>query len=394
MHILEIPSFFTPYGGEFCLDQAKALAAMGHEVRIVSNVQLSLRISRCDYLTLPYGRRWTENDGIPVYQSLMRGFPLVIRPNVERWVRIVRSMFADYVRRHGCPDVLHAHCAKWGGYAAMLISQEYGVPYVITEHLPLMLLRDEFGPAPSDAWQIPLLRSAYHAASCVIPVSEELVDDVACYYGKDYRWEFVSNTIDTDFFAYRQRPSRQHRPFVFCCLADFYYRKGYDILLPAFNRLLEHIPNAMLHVAGLNTKSAAFRRLVVDNGVTDHVVCHGRVNKQGVRELLYQSDALVLPSRSEVQPLVLLEAMSTGIPVVSTECVPKSERIDGGCFIVPVADVEALARQMTTLVQAPAPDGRSLSATIARMASPEAVGFRLHQIFVEVIKSKDDNCCL
>ena len=41
MHILEIPSFFTPYGGEFCLDQAKALKAVGHEVRILSNVQLA-----------------------------------------------------------------------------------------------------------------------------------------------------------------------------------------------------------------------------------------------------------------------------------------------------------------------------------------------------------------
>jgi hypothetical protein len=44
MHILEIPSFFTPYGGEFCLDQAKALKAVGHEVRILSNVQLGFSI--------------------------------------------------------------------------------------------------------------------------------------------------------------------------------------------------------------------------------------------------------------------------------------------------------------------------------------------------------------
>ena len=42
MHILEIPSFFTPYGGEFCLEQAKALKALGHEVRILSNVQLGI----------------------------------------------------------------------------------------------------------------------------------------------------------------------------------------------------------------------------------------------------------------------------------------------------------------------------------------------------------------
>ena len=45
MHILEIPSFFPPYGGEFCLEQARALQALGHEVRVLSNVQLSIKRS-------------------------------------------------------------------------------------------------------------------------------------------------------------------------------------------------------------------------------------------------------------------------------------------------------------------------------------------------------------
>ena len=51
MHILEIPSFFTPYGGEFCLDQAKALKAQNHEVRILSNVQLGVTIGLKGFLS-------------------------------------------------------------------------------------------------------------------------------------------------------------------------------------------------------------------------------------------------------------------------------------------------------------------------------------------------------
>ena len=180
MHILEIPSFFPPYGGLFCLDQAKALAALGHEARILSNVQLGASVGLKDYLTLPYGRYEHLMDGIMVYQSYQRGVPKMIRHNVSRWVTIVQSMFADYEKRYGLPDIIHAHCAKWAGYAAMLISREYGIPYVITEHLPLMLLEDEFGKVPSSAWQIPLLQRAYECADMVIPVSEELVDDIAC----------------------------------------------------------------------------------------------------------------------------------------------------------------------------------------------------------------------
>ena len=181
MHILEIPSFFPPYGGLFCLDQAKALKSLGHEVRILSNVQLGATIGLRDYVVRPYLRYEHVMDGITVCQSYQRGLPHMVRHNVNRWVTIVCSMFDDYVQKYGKPDILHAHCAKWAGYAAMKISRQYGVPYVITEHLPLMLLEEEFGKAPSSAWQIPLLRQAYEQADMVLPVSEELVDDIACY---------------------------------------------------------------------------------------------------------------------------------------------------------------------------------------------------------------------
>ena len=69
MHILEIPSFFPPYGGLFCLDQAKALKALGHEVRILSNVQLGISVGLKDYLSLPYCQYEHELDGVNVLQS-------------------------------------------------------------------------------------------------------------------------------------------------------------------------------------------------------------------------------------------------------------------------------------------------------------------------------------
>lgn len=61
-------------------------------------------------------------------------------------------MFKKYLSKYGKPDILHAHCAKWAGNVVMLLGKEYGVPYVITEHLPLMLLEEEFDHAPSTAW--------------------------------------------------------------------------------------------------------------------------------------------------------------------------------------------------------------------------------------------------
>lgn len=390
MHILEIPSFFPPYGGLFCLDQAKALAALGHEVRILSNVQLAVTIGMKDFLSLPFGRYEHEVDGITVYQSYQRGIPKVVHHNVMRWVSIVRSMFDEYVAKYGRPDILHAHCAKWAGYAAMLISRKFQIPYVITDHLPLMLLEGEFGKAPSDAWQIQLLREAYEQADMVFPVSEELVDDISCYYGKNYRWQYVSNTIDTDFYHYQERAPLEGRPFRFCCLADYYYRKGYDVLFDAYKVLQDKGLQIELHAAGLFTDGTKCRADIERRSLRG-IVTYGRLDKESVRRLLYDCDALVLASRSEVQPLVLLEAMSTGIPVISTDCIPQNLRIPEGCTIVPIDDVQALAEAMHKTAQGIAcrtltfdskdcPSER-LSEKVRAMASPEVVGRKLEAIF-------------
>lgn len=383
MHILEIPSFFPPYGGQFCLDQAKALKSLGHEVRILSNVQLGATIGLRDYVVRPYLRFEHQMEGVTVCQSYQRGLPKMIGFNVRRWVHIVRSMFRDYVRQYGCPDVIHAHCAKWAGYAAMLIGKEHGVPYVITEHLSAPLYEAEFGPAPSKAWQITFLREAYQHAAMVVPVAEELVASMAPYFGKDYRWTPISNLIDTDYFCYRPRTLVEGQPFHFCCIANFLPLKGYDVLFQAF-RILSADKDAILSVAGPGTDSEACRKMAKEAGIETKVRFLGRLSKTAVRDLLYHAGALVLASRSEVQPLVLLEAMSTGLPVVATEVTPASLRIEGGCHIVPTDDADALAKAMAQVMTGTV-DGALLSEKIKALASPDVVARQLERVFQAAI---------
>lgn len=386
MHIVEIPSFFPPYGGEFCLEQAKALKALGHEVRIVSNVQLSVRKSIREFVFLPYGRRHIELDGIPVIMSYMRGIPKTVRPNVRRWIATVCSMFAGYVREYGLPDVIHAHCAKWAGYAAYLLSREYGIPFVITEHLSRMLQEQEFGRDYAGVWQIELLKEAYYNADMVVPVSEELVGDLAPMFGKGYRWTSISNVIDTAFFRYADRRREEGSPYRFCCLANFIYWKGYDVLFEAFDRLYGSVGNVELHIAGRGTDSEECRAMLGRYASARAVHVHGQLGREEVRSLLYGCDALALATRSEAQVLVVMEAMSTGMPVVSTECVAECLRVDGGVTIVPVDDAAAFADAMKKRVEENFCDGRRLSEHIAALASPESVGRQLEALFLSLEK--------
>ena len=201
-----------------------------------------------------------------------------------------------------------------------------------------------------------------------------MVDDLAPYFGKAYRYHPISNIIDTEFFGYREREPLAERPFRFCCLAIAnIYGKGYDVLADA----IEHLPTDIeLHIAGQGTDSKAMRNLFAHS---HNVHLYGQLNKGGVRDLLWQCDALVLPSRSEAQPLVLLEAMATGIPVVATECIAPSVRLPEASLFAPVGDAQGLAQEMRKAMHiSPSHEFSDLVKTIA---SPQVVAAQLTEIF-------------
>lgn len=111
----------------------------------------------------------------------------------------------------------------------------------------------------------------------------------------------------------------------------------------------------------------------------------GEVDKNGVLRILHDSDCLLLATRREAQPLVPLEAMATGIPVVTTDCVTSSVRIPGGCHIVPTDDAAAMAEKLQFIRSGNINDCPGASAAVAGLASPEVVGKRLHGLFTGIL---------
>ena len=110
-----------------------------------------------------------------------------------------------------------------------------------------------------------------------------------------------------------------------------------------------------------------------------NVILHGELSKEGIRALLQKNNALVLPSRSEVQPLVLLEAMSMGIPVVSTEVTPSSVRIPEACFIATTGDADSLSEKIEEALHATISPTR-LHNEIAAIASRAAFYKKFHTL--------------
>lgn len=106
--------------------------------------------------------------------------------------------------------------------------------------------------------------------------------------------------------------------FVFVGIPD--YRKGFDLLIAGYARLVAHYPDAELHVVG---DASMVRRLVAENRV--HV--HGKLSHDQLSTLLAQMDCLVLPSRLESFGMVVVEALAAGVAVIVSDHVGASEAI-------------------------------------------------------------------
>ena len=271
----------------------------------------------------------------------------------------------------------------------MLVSRKHNIPYVVTEHLSSELHLKQFGKDGVNSWQVPLLRESLESANRIILVSEELAADLAPLFGSNFNWQAVSNTIDTDQYAYKKRLLLDGRPFTICCLAFFEPRKGYDVLYQAFAEFIQkYNTDAQLLVAGTGTNSKEMRKLVDKYGIGKHVKLYGELDRNGVLDILYQSDCLALATRNEAQGLVLLEAMSTGIQVVTTDRTPKNVHIEGGCIIAPYNRADIMAERFAEAMHNTSFDGKAISDCVKSLVSPNVIGKQLTDIFKSVISSK------
>jgi len=108
----------------------------------------------------------------------------------------------------------------------------------------------------------------------------------------------------------------------------------------------------MFGVSGEDTRAECMRR-IAESGREEAFEFLGEVDRASVARLLAEADMLVLPSRDEGLPLVLIEAMAAGIPTIASAGVGAIPEVvvDGETgFLVPPGDVEALARAIETLV--------------------------------------------
>jgi glycosyltransferase involved in cell wall biosynthesis len=129
-------------------------------------------------------------------------------------------------------------------------------------------------------------------------------------------------------------------------------QKGFDLLIKAFAIVAREEPDVTLRICGGGPQGRKLRRMVKRAGLEDQVQLPGPV--KNLDEQLLEASMFVLSSRFEGLPMVLLEAMSRGVPVVSFDCPTGPGEIvedDRNGLLVPAGDIEALAAAMLALIR-------------------------------------------
>jgi len=236
---------------------------------------------------------------------------------------------AAAIRASGC-DVVHAHLedsATLVPVAAALARR----PAVCTlHHVP---------EADLDRRTALRERLAVRLASRtrgLIFVSEASRRGFADRYGADPRtWTVIPNGIDVERFAPGGPPSPLRAELglppdapVVTVVGHMRYGKGHDVAVEAWPRVLDEFPDARLLLVGDGPNLAGLRRRTGELGITGRVVFAGpRGDMPGV---LHASDLVLLPTRIEALPTVLLEAAACGVPAVATRVGGVPEVVDDG----------------------------------------------------------------
>lgn len=172
--------------------------------------------------------------------------------------------------------------------------------------------------------------------------------------------EDIPNAVDADRFRpqpsdFRQRQGIGREDFVALYVARFQAFKNHAMLLQAFARFAQDHPDSRLVLAGSGPLQERVQQQASELEIADMILFLGEVPFSELPAVYAAADVKVISSDYESFCFAAIEAMATGLPVLTTDCawVPRLVA-DGAGIVVPVGDATALAAGLKKLAENPA----------------------------------------
>jgi len=306
LHVLTLTPFYPTNqddaSGCFVYEPLLALAKLGIQNTVYA-VQPFYR-GRFSSDTQSITVRWIRYAALPSGLGLPTAGAFVFAHVVGK----LRELHRDHP-----VDLIHAHGALPCGHAAMLLSKELGIPFVISVHgLDAYSTVQVSGRA--GRWCRRISQHTFMAARRVICISEHVREAVLEGVGKNARTSVVYNGADPEMFSPAPRPTSADTTIL--SVGNLIPIKGHELLVRAVASLTAEFPSLQLEIIGRGPERRRLENLAKQLGCEKRVALLGRRSRRETAEAMRQCTIFALPSRYEGLGCVYLEAMSAEKPVI------------------------------------------------------------------------------
>lgn len=281
-------------------------------------------------------------------------------------------------------DVAHIHLARdYTATRSLAFMRKHGVPTVVQAH-GMISTPNKAATKAYDS----IFKRLYLAGPSKWLALTDAERAALMKYGVDERqMADVSNAVAL--------PSRHWNPGhsrLFSFVSRLHPRKQADVFVRAGLQVLSEGAPAQFAIAGPDQGHGELvRRLIDSSSSRERFSLMGPMDHDSVQQLLAETFALVLPSRDEIAPMIVLEACAMGVPVILTsDCGLAAIVSDYGAALVVEPDDHSVAQAMATLLNSP-DLAQQLSRNARRLfqerwSTPALVG-QLEGIYAEVSKA-------
>jgi len=245
---------------------------------------------------------------------------------------------------------VHAHFANHPAAAAFIIHRLTGIPYSFTAHGSDLHMDRH------------MLREKVAEAALVVPISNYNKEMILADAGEQYRdkVEVIHCGVDTRVFQPVTRPPHDG-PLSLLCIGTLHEVKGQTYLIEACRLLTERGIDVVCRFVGDGPDHQMLAEQIAKAGLSDRVELLGRRTREQIAELLRNTDVVVTPSvptksgKREGIPVVLMEAMASGVAVVASGISGIPELVDDQVsgLLTPPRDAAALADALEKLQRDP-----------------------------------------
>ena len=282
------------------------------------------------------------------------------------------------------PDLIHVHVLTRCGVVALWQKIINGTPYTITEHWSRYLPGNDFGGFLRKM----MTKFVVKNASTVTTVTENLAKAMQNHGLKNKNYVVLPNVVDVNLF----KPIEKNNS------------KVKIIHISCFENKSKNISGLIDALSILESRDVEYQCVFIGEGIDFEVMKEyaaaklnplnirftGLLQGQKLADEMASGDFLVLSSNYENMPVVILEALACGLPVVSTDVGGIKEIVDESCgILVPAKDSERLADAMQTTIMNLNYDTNTLRDKVLSRYSYEAVGKFLDGIYKKTAETID-----